>query len=80
MLHKVSQDPFLKNLPVDITTLGHGAFPLTSDAILGNVWDFLSSIPHSLIDDSTSDIFSIPGDDGREAGVISGVPAQMVDM
>ena len=32
-----------------------------------------------LIDDSTSNIFSIPGDDGREAGVISGVPAQMVD-
>ena len=29
--------------------------------------------------DSTSNIFSIPGDDGREAGVISGVPAQMVD-
>ena len=35
--------------------------------------------PHSHIDDSTSNIFSIPGDDGREAGVISEVPAQMVD-
>ena len=79
MLHKVSQDPFLKNLPVDITTLGHGTFPLTSDAILGNVGNLLCCVADSLIHNPTADVLPVPGDDGADAGVSPGVSAEVVD-